>query len=126
MQIVIFFIFITIRTQKHFVNHMISQSSLIFIFFIEVSNIVFDLEDFLSKLETIIFERDEIKKDVLINQVRFNSQLKRIILTSFNENDVIIRRIIVYNNEEQRINVKKRTYCVYREISLKTKNTIYR
>jgi hypothetical protein len=105
---------------------MTLQSSSVVSLIIEISNAIFDLKDFLSELETIIFERDEIEKDISIDQVRFDSQLKQIMLASFNENDVIMRRVIEYDNEEQKIDVKKRTYRVYREASLKTKNIIYR
>ncbi len=102
----------------------------IFFFFFSKSwnggNLVIVRRRFLSRLEAIIFERDEIKKNIFIDQVRANSQFKRIVLISFNENDVIMRRMIKYDNDEQKINVKMRIYRIYREASLKTRNIIYR
>jgi hypothetical protein len=127
MQRVILFISINVRTQEYLSDiQMTSQTSSNVKFSVTALNTIFDLKNFLSELETITFERDEIEKDVSIDQVRSDSQLKRIILTSFNENDVIMRRVIEYNNEEQRINVKRETYRVYREVSLKTRDIIYR
>ncbi len=37
-----------------------------------------------------------------------------------------MKRIIKYDNEKQKINVKKEMYRIYRGISLKTRNIIYR
>jgi hypothetical protein len=62
MQSIIFFIFINVRIQENFVDQMISQFSWIVNSSIVTSNIMFDLKRFLSRLEAIIFERDEIKK----------------------------------------------------------------
>jgi hypothetical protein len=47
-------------------------------------------------------------------------------LTSFNENDAIMRRMIKYDNEKWKLNIKNELYRVYREISLKIKNILYR
>jgi hypothetical protein len=126
VQSITFFTLINIRTQENLVDQMTSQLSSIVSSSIMTSNIMFDLEKFFSRLEAIIFERDEIEKSIFIDQVRADSQLKRIVLISFNENDVIMRRMIEYDNDEQKINVKNETYRTYREASLKTRNIIYK
>ncbi len=147
MQFIISFISINFRTQKNsfiakssFIaknssternsltttHQMISFSFFITDFFITASNIVFDLEKFLFELEKMIFERDEIEKKIFIDEVRVDSQLKRIILTSFNENEVIMRRIVEYDDHENKMLAKAFEYKIYRETSLKTKNIVYR
>jgi hypothetical protein len=128
-QIIIPFTSINTRTQTNMfvdTHRMISQTSSIVDFSATISNAIFDLERFLSELETIIFDRDEIKKSVSIDQIRVDSQLKRIVLTSFNENDAIMRRMIKYDNEKRKLNIKNESYRVYREVSLKIKNIVYR
>ncbi len=92
------------------------------------TNIVFDLKGFLSEMKDIIFDQKSIEKDVLINQMRVDLNLKRIVLESFNENEVIMRRVIKFDNIDQKIDLKdkSKTYRVYRETSLKIKDIIYR
>jgi hypothetical protein len=92
----------------------------------QIINVIFDLEDFLFDLKKIIFERDEIEKEIFIEQVRSNSQLKRIVLASFNENETIMRRVIEYDSQEFKIATKRVEYKTYRETSLKFKDIIYR
>jgi hypothetical protein len=128
-QIIIFFTSINIRTQMNMfidTHRIIFQTSSIVDFSATISNAIFDLKKFLSKFETIIFNRDEIKKNVSIDQIRVDSQLKQIILTSFNKNDAIMRKMIKYDNEKRKLNIKNKSYRVYREISLKIKNIVYR
>ncbi len=128
-QIITSFTSINVRAQTNMfisTHRIISQTSSIVDFSAAISNAIFDLEEFLSELETIIFERDEIEKDISVDQVRVDSQLKRIVLVFFNENDAIMKRIIEYDYDERKINVKNETYRVYRETFLKTKNIIYR
>ncbi len=127
IQVVISFIFINIHIQEHsFIDQITSQSSSTVNNLDIISNITFDLKRFLSDLETIIFERDETEKDISVDQVLVDSQFKQIVLVFFNENDVIMRRIIEYDYDERKINVKNETYRVYCEAFLKTKNIIYR
>jgi hypothetical protein len=116
-----------IQTNMHINTHrIISQTSSIVDFSTAISNAIFDLKEFLSELETIIFDREKIKKNVSIDQMRADSQFKRIILASFNENDAIMRRMIKYDIERQKLNIKNESYRVYREIFLKIKNIVYR
>jgi hypothetical protein len=88
---------------------------------------VFDLEEFLSELEKIIFSSEEnIEKEIPIRQVRTDSESKRLVLTSFNEEETIMRRVMKYDSHENKISIKDSRYKVYRKASLKTKNVIYR
>jgi hypothetical protein len=123
IQIIISFIFININIQKilfiithHIIisditiNAQIQKNAFIRVHqitfktfsiihsFVTTSNIVFDLESFLSNLKIIICERNEIKKSILIEQMITNSALKKIILKFFNENTIIMRRIINYDS----------------------------
>ncbi len=134
MQFITSFIFINFRTQKNsFIaknlfrtrHQVTSQIFSVVDFFAVISNIVFDLKKFLFELE-IIFERDEIEKEVSIDEIRVDLQSTRIVLIFFNENEAIMRRIIEYDNEKQKLNIKNETYRIYREISLKIRDIIYR
>ncbi len=86
---------------------MIFRTFSIVNFSAEISNIIFNLKEFLWNLKIIICERDDIKKNISIEQVRTNSTFKRIVLSFFNEETTIMRRIINYDCQEISINVKK-------------------
>jgi hypothetical protein len=105
---------------------MISQTSSIVQFFVATFNMIFNLKRFFSRLEAIIFERNEIERKIFMNQVRIDSQFKKIILASFNENEVIMRRIVEYDDHENKISIKDSKYKIYKKTSLKTRNIIYR
>jgi hypothetical protein len=91
-----------------------------------LAHIIFDLKDFLSSLKTIIFDKDEIEKDVLIDQVQADFISKRIVLKSFNESEAIMRRIVDFDNQENKISTKSVEYKIYKDASLKIRNIIYR
>jgi hypothetical protein len=105
---------------------VISQTSSIVDSSAAALNIVFDLEEFISSLETIICDKDDIEKRISIDQVRTDLMSKRIMLSSFNESETIMRRIVNYSSQEIKMNVKNSKYKIYREASLKKKNIIYR
>jgi hypothetical protein len=74
MHRVIFFISINVRIQEQsFIIQMTSQTWHVVNSLIVALNTIFDLKKFLFELETIIFEQNDIKKDISINQIRFDS-----------------------------------------------------
>jgi hypothetical protein len=122
-------IIINAQAQKNTLIHVrqiILRTSSIIHSSVTASNIVFDLKNFLSSLKIIICERNEIEKNMFIEQMRTNSAFKRIILEFFNESTVIMRRVVNYDSQRSMINVKESQYKTYRETSLKEKNIIYR
>lgn len=79
------------------------------------------------EFEKAVFSRVDIEQDVSLKLMRENSKSRRIVLTLFNEDDAIIRWIIEYTMNDNKMNIKdKREYRAFREITMWSIEIVYK
>ncbi len=73
-----------------------------------------DLDGYVTELEDILFHRENVKKEVIIDQIRDDSQSRRIVIASFSTIGVIQRQATGFDSKRKRILVQDSLYKIYR------------
>lgn len=88
--------------------------------------ISFDLKKMLFKFDDFIFVKKNVKKKIVLKKLRFDSISRRIIIESFNEFFVFMKKMINFTMNEKKIKNKIENYKIFREMSMKQFDIVYR
>ncbi len=73
-----------------------------------------DVDGYVTSLEDILFRRENVKKEVIIGQIKDDPQPRRIVIASFSKIGAIQRQVIGFDSKGKRVRVQDSSYKVYR------------
>ena len=88
--------------------------------------VFYDFEKIFSEMNDIFFVRIFKKKKFFLKKLRADLVLRRLIINNFNEQFIIMRKMINYTITKIKINDKNKKYRIFRKTSMKTKNIVYK